>query len=196
MSDQAKGEALLKLLNNKLTNQIIESQLDLGDPVVRIKPDNSLDFFRILKLDSQLSFNMLLDVTAVDWMDRKEQRFEVVYHLLSISHLHRLRVKIYLPEGKPQIESLCSLWSSANFFERECWDMYGIDFHNHPDQRRILMYDEFVGHPLRKDYPVQGKQPRVPMLHPEVENTARLMERPALVQISKKQKAETSAGAA
>ena len=93
------------------------------------------------------------------------------------------------PEENPEVDSLTGLWSVTNFLEREVWDMYGIKFKNHPDLRRIMMYDEFEGHPLRKDYPVQGKQPRVQLRHPEVENTARLMQRPALVQInSKKEK--------
>ncbi|MBX7137090.1 MAG: NADH-quinone oxidoreductase subunit C [Oligoflexia bacterium] len=167
-------------------SQLTDARLDRGDVVVRVKPEGLVDFFRLLKLDSELCFDMLLDVTAVDWMDQAEARFELVYHVLSTAKLHRLRVKVWVQESKPEIESLCPLWSGANFMEREVWDMYGIKFHGHPDLRRILMYEEFVGHPLRKDYPVQGKQPRVPLRHPEVENTARLMKRPALVQINKR----------
>jgi len=116
---------------------------------------------------------------------RSEDRFEIVYHLLSIPGLKRLRIKVALSEDKPEIDSATDLWTAANFLEREVWDMYGIKFRGHPDLRRILMYEEFQGHPLRKDYPVQAKQPRVPLRMPEVENTARDMKRPTLVQIRK-----------
>ncbi|RMG44169.1 MAG: NADH-quinone oxidoreductase subunit C [Candidatus Dadabacteria bacterium] len=153
-----------------------------------------LDFFKILKLDTELGFNILLSVTAVDWLDKRENRFEVVYHLLSLQHLHRLRVKIDVPENNPEVDSLIDLWKSANFMERECWDMYGIKFKGHPNLKRILMYDEFKGHPLRKDYPVQGKQPRVPLRHPEVRNTAVDMHRPPLVKINKRKEKSVGQG--
>lgn len=159
---------------------MLEAKLDLGDVVVQVAPANLLDFFKILKFDTDFSFNVLLDITAVDWLDQKAQRFELVYQLLSIPSLRRIRVHAALPEDQPEVESLCPLWSSANFLEREVWDMYGIRFRGHPNLKRILMYEEFKGHPLRKDYPLQGKQPRIKMRHPEVENTARQMLRPGL----------------
>ena len=145
---------------------------------------------QLLKSDADLSFAMLIDVTAVDWMDRRDERFEVVYHLMSLRHLFRLRVKVAVPESDPKIASLTSIWSSANFLERECWDMYGVVFDGHPDLRRLLMYSEFVGHPLRKDYPVQKKQPRVRLRVPEVQNTAVQMNRPDLVQIRSRRGAD------
>ncbi len=185
-----KSRELIELLKNKLGNAIQESGVDLGDAVVRVERGQAYDFFRLLKLDSQLAFNLLVDITVVDWMDQKQERFEVVYHFLSTTILHRLRVKIWVPESDPTVESIVSLWKGANFMEREAWDMYGVVFKNHPDLRRILMYDEFVGHPLRKDYPVQGKQPRVPLRAPEVRNTAVDMKRPDLVQIKKKLRQE------
>ena len=129
---------------------------------------------------------MLIDVTGVDWLDSRPHRFEVVYQLLSLSKTYRLTVKVPLSEDRPEVASATSLWHGANFLEREVWDMFGIRFVGHPDLRRILMYDEFVGHPLRKDYPVQGKQPRIPLRYPEVENTARLMLRGDLVTIRSK----------
>jgi NADH-quinone oxidoreductase subunit C len=131
---------------------------------------------------------MLLSVTAVDWMDDRDERFEVVYHLLSLTRKVRLRVKCWVSEDEPKVASVSSLWSSADFMERECWDMYGIEFEEHPNLRRILMYDEFVGYPLRKDYPVQAKQPRIPLRSPEVRNTAVDMQREPLVQISPRKK--------
>lgn len=178
------SQRLLELLTTKLGSQIREAKIDLGDVVIRIPRQGMVDLFRLLKMDAELLFDLLLDVTVVDWMDKAEERFEVVYHLLSLKHLFRLRIKIWTAESKPEVDSLTSLWSAANFLEREAWDMYGVNFAGHPDQRRILMYDEFVGHPLRKDYPVQAKQPRIPLRSPEVRNTAVDMERPALVRIN------------
>ena len=196
-SGAAKSEQLLKLLNQKLSNQLLEAKLDLGDVVVRLRPEGLLDFVRLIKLDRELAMNVLVSITAVDWLDRQEERFEMVYHLASLANQFRLRIKVWIPESKPEIASLVSLWSGANFLEREVWDMYGIKFSGHPDLRRILMYDEFKGHPLRKDYPVQGKQPRVALRYPEVENTARLMQRPELVQIGRKSpQFQTSHGSA
>jgi NADH-quinone oxidoreductase subunit C len=109
-----------------------------------------------------LRFNFLSDVTAVDYWKQKEPRFEVVYHLYSLDRGHRLRLRVPVPENDPTVESLTPLWKGANFLEREVWDLFGIRFIGHPDLRRILLYDEFQGHPLRKDYPVNLWQPRVP----------------------------------
>ena len=179
-------ERCLSLLTQKLGSQIIESSLSLGDAMVRIDRKRIPDFFRILKLDTELSFNFLSDITAVDWLDSKPDRFEVVYHLGSFNTFLRARVKVWVPENDCIVPSVTSLWSGANYMEREVWDMYGIKFEGHPDLRKILMYDSFDGFPLRKDYPVQGKQPRLPLRSPEVRNTAVDMNRPSLVQISRR----------
>ena len=104
-------------------------------------------------------------ITAVDYLGQTP-RFAVVYHLNSLALHHRLRVKIRVPEDEPWVHSLVDLWKSANWLERECWDMFGIRFVGHPDPRRILMYEEFVGHPLRKDYPVDKRQPLTPERDP------------------------------
>lgn len=183
---EAKSKELLGLLDTKLGRQILSASVDLGDAVITIAREGMLDFFRLLKLDAELQFSLLSDITAVDWFDNAEERFEVVYHLVSLPTKHRLRIKIAVGEDSASLSSITSLWAGANYLEREVWDMYGITFEGHPDLRRILMYDEFKGFPLRKDYPVQGKQPRIRLRHPEVENTARLMKRPLLVQISRK----------
>ena len=183
---EGKSKELLGLLDAKLGRQILSASIDLGDAVISIAREGMLDFFRLLKLDAELQFSLLSDITAVDRLDETEERFEVVYHLVSLPTEHRLRIKIAVGEDSASLSSITSLWAGANYLEREVWDMYGIAFEGHPDLRRILMYDEFKGFPLRKDYPVQGKQPRIPLRHPEVENTARLMKRPLLVQISRK----------
>lgn len=166
-----------------LSHASVTFETDKGDLIATIKPAETLQFLTMCKESPDLAFNLLVDITAVDWMDQREERFEVVYQLLSLSNLWRLTLRVPLHEGKPEIPSATSLWNGANFLEREVWDMFGIRFTGHPDLRRILMYDEFVGHPLRKDYPVQAKQPRVPLRMPEVENTARHMLRPDLVTI-------------
>ncbi len=113
-----------------------------------------------LKENPDFAFNLLLDITGVDFFGQ-EPRFEVVYHLYSLAHNHRLRVKVRLPEESAHVPSASSVWQAANWLEREVWDMFGITFTDHPDLRRILMYEEFRGHPLRKDYPVNKRQPLV-----------------------------------
>ncbi|MCL4139591.1 UNVERIFIED_CONTAM: hypothetical protein GTU68_024743 [Idotea baltica] len=106
---------------------------------------------------------MLVDVTAIDWMDVRQPRFDVVYQLMSITFNTRMCIRIGVEENDPKVFSVLPLWNAANFLEREVWDLFGITFEGHGDLRRIMMYDEFVGHPLRKDYPVQGKQPESSM---------------------------------
>lgn len=88
-------------------------------------------------------------------------RFAVVYHFFSTAHKHRLRLVVPVPEDAAEVDTLTDLWAGANWLEREAWDMFGVEFRGHPDMRRILMYEEFEGHPLRKDYPVMKRQPLV-----------------------------------
>lgn len=106
-------------------------------------------------------FDLLVDVTAVDWPGR-EPRFDVVYHFYSTTTFLRARVKARVPESGPVIDSLTALYGAAGFMERECHDMYGIVFRGNPDLRPILLYEGFEGHPLRKDYPIGREQPIVP----------------------------------
>ncbi|MBI3737195.1 NADH-quinone oxidoreductase subunit C [Candidatus Sumerlaeota bacterium] len=114
---------------------------------------------RTLKSDPKLQFDMLSDITAIDYLNlEREPRFDVVYHLYSLENHHRVRLKAPVGEEDCEIESLCGLWSGANFMEREVYDMFGISFANHPDLRRILMPDNWEGHPLRKDFPIGGSK--------------------------------------
>src|SRR5438093_1210485 len=112
-----------------------------------------------------LAFEMLTDLTAVDYSKYPGRedgpRFEVVYHLYSIAHNHRLRVKVRVDEDDAVVPTAVDLWPVADWFEREVWDMFGVRFAGHPDPRRLLMYEEFVGHPLRKDYPIDRRQPLI-----------------------------------
>jgi NADH-quinone oxidoreductase subunit C len=109
----------------------------------------------VLKDDPACPFNFLCDVTCVDWYPA-EPRFEVVYHLLSIPNKERVRVTVRLNSASPAVESLTSVWPGANYFEREVFDLFGVRFPGHPYLRRILMPEDWEGHPLRKDYPVEG----------------------------------------
>ena len=136
-----------------------------GETVIVVEREPLLASLQTLRDHPDLRFEMLSDVTAVDYLGR-EPRFEVIYQLYSITHRHRLRVKVLVPESAPTLPSATGLWKSANWTERETYDMFGIRFTGHPDLRRILMYEEFEGHPLRKDYPLQRRQPLVPERDP------------------------------
>jgi len=113
------------------------------------------------RLKSELTFDLFLDVTAVDWPDRPA-RFDVVYHFYSTTHFTRVRIKTGVAESEPIVDSLVPLYGSAGFMERECHDMYGIAFRGNADLRPILLYEGFDGRPLRKDYPKLREQPLVP----------------------------------
>ena len=112
------------------------------------------------RLRDEFGFDLLLDVTAVDW-PADELRFEVVHHLYSTRHRVRVRLKTRVGAGDPVVDSLCALYGSAAYMERECHDMYGIVFRGNRDLRPILLYEGFEGHPLRKDYPKLREQPLV-----------------------------------
>ncbi|RPJ62463.1 MAG: NADH-quinone oxidoreductase subunit C [Acidobacteria bacterium] len=132
----------------------------LGQDTVVVSKSVIFELARLLRDDPELKYNYLMDLTAVDRYTRKP-RFEVVYHFLSLEYNTRVRVKVPVGEPEPEVESLTPLWKIANWLERETYDMFGIKFRNHPDLRRLLLYPEFQGHPLRKDYPVTGRQPLV-----------------------------------
>jgi NADH-quinone oxidoreductase subunit C len=118
-------------------------------------------FATVRALKEGAGFDLLLDVTAVDWPERAP-RFEVAWHFYSTRTFARIRVKTRVAEGDPTVDSLVPLFGAAAFSERECHDMYGIDFRGNPDLRPILLYEGFRGHPLRKDYPIRLEQPLVP----------------------------------
>lgn len=167
----------LDILAGKADGGLLETASYLGDEMALVDRDRIHDVLALCKHEPELDFAMLTDLTVVDWLGT-DPRFEVVYHLYSLQHKHRLRLKVGVPEDDPTIASACDLWVAANWSEREAWDLYGIKFTGHPDLRRILMYDEFVGHPLRKDYPQNGRQPliRRPDAVPTDDLTTRLLE--------------------
>lgn len=122
--------------------------------ILRATPSSLLRVLAFLRDDSNCQFKVLVDVTAVDWPQR-DMRFDVVYNLLSLKHNQRIRVKVAVDEDTA-VPSAVSVFSSAVWFERETWDMYGVFFSDHPDLRRILTDYGFDGHPLRKDFPLTG----------------------------------------
>jgi NADH-quinone oxidoreductase subunit C len=136
-----------------------------GQAVVTAPVDAAADALRTLRDDPELRFDLLADVTAVDYLGRTP-RFEVVYQLKSLALDHRLRLKVPVDGDAPVVPSASGLWKSALWGEREVFDMFGIRFAGHPDLRRILMYPEFQGHPLRKDYPLNQRWSLVPERDP------------------------------
>jgi NADH-quinone oxidoreductase subunit C len=156
---EATAEISLRLLKENFPDGVLDADHTHGDATILIRPQFLTRIIDFLRKDSQLLFDVLIDITAVDYPERKS-RFDVVYHLLSLSFNRRLRIKTAVEENEP-VDSLTPFWGSANWLEREVWDMFGIRFAGHPDLKRILMYEEFQGHPLRKDYPIQKRQPRI-----------------------------------
>jgi NADH-quinone oxidoreductase subunit C len=126
-----------------------------GELTLVVERGDLLDRLRDLQRADDLSFDFLSDLTATDWPDR-EPRFWVAYHLSSSAHRHRIRVKVGLVSDAPVVPSVVPLYPTADYFEREVFDLYGIEFEGHPDLRRILMPDDWEGHPLRKDYGIGG----------------------------------------
>jgi NADH-quinone oxidoreductase subunit C len=159
MSDRS---AHLSYIRERLGSKVLEILQPQSDEVLVLDRANLRESFRLLKEDKQLDYDFLSDITAVDYWRKKEPRFEVVYQILSRGLRLRLRLRVPVPENDASVESLTPLWRGANFLEREVWDLFGIRFIDHPDLRRILLYEEFEGFPLRKDYPVNLVQPRVP----------------------------------
>ncbi len=129
---------------------------------VRIVPDRLLEVMGFLYEDERCRFEQLCDLTCVDYLNfpKAQDRYGVVYSLLSISKGHRLWVKCFVNDPTPEVPSVTSIWWGADWMEREVYDMFGVRFTGHPDLRRILTWEGFEAHPLRKDYPLQGRGER------------------------------------
>jgi NADH-quinone oxidoreductase subunit C len=134
-----------------------------GDDEVLVAPESWLAVARYLRDDSECAMNHFIDITAADYPEREPAlpRFDVLVFLRSLVKKHRVRVKTRVRDGQ-ELDSLTPIWEGANWTEREVYDMFGVQFRGHPDLRRILMYPEFVGYPLRKDYPITKTQPLIP----------------------------------
>jgi len=146
--------AVARLLGWK--QDVIQSiKYDRDEMTIVVDRSDIREACALLKQDATCPFNFLSDITCVDWYP-SEPRFEVIYHLLSIPNKERVRLKVRLNSASPAVESLTSVWAGANFFEREVYDLFGVRFTGHPYLRRIMMPEDWDGHPLRKDYPVEG----------------------------------------
>ena len=153
ISEQLQQYPVVRDLQARLGEAITGGSDRLGQLALTFDPARVVNLCRILK--EEMQFVRLSGITAVDWTP-EEPRFEVVYLLHSLERNERLRMKCRLPGDNPEIDSVTGVWRSANWYERETFDMFGIKFRNHPNPRRILMPDDWDGHPLRKDYPIHG----------------------------------------
>ena len=147
-------------LEQAFADAVLSRQVEHGDDTLTVRREAWRDVARFLRDDPDLRYNVLMDLTAVDYLAQgRVPRYEVVVHLFSLPHNLRIRLKAALPADDPRVDSLMPVWEGANWFEREVYDMFGITFDDHPDLRRILLYRGFEGHPLRKDYPQDREQP-------------------------------------
>jgi NADH-quinone oxidoreductase subunit C len=175
---------VLDALTAKFGGAILKTESAHTDEVAWVKRESLVEVMRFLRDDPAMAMNMPCYMTCIDYlgMERLEPspvsplavpsvlvegppagttRFEVVYEVRSLTHGHRVRVKVPLEEGDLKVPTVSGLWPAFNWLERECYDMYGVAFDGHPDLRRIYMYEEFIGYPLRKDYPKERRQPLV-----------------------------------
>ena len=168
--------AALSRAQRLLGDAVLSTSSFRGDDTLVVKAEKIASVLKTLRDDNDLAMDFLVDLTAVDrfalGLKDGEARFEVVYHLRSMKSGARLRVKAPLqdvltadggvdPLSAPELDSVVPLWPGANWYEREVYDMFGIHFRGHPDPRRILLYEEFIGYPLRKDYPKERRHPLV-----------------------------------
>jgi len=171
--------SVLNALTAQFGESILETGTYVGDEMAIVPRERLIEVLRWLRDGASMAFAMLTDLTVVDYLGQTP-RFEVVYQLYSLTHKHRVRIKVHVDEAPEQcwVPTATALWKAADWAEREAWDLYGVRFEGHPDMRRILMYDEFVGHPLRKDYPQNARQPliRRPDATPTDDQTTRLLE--------------------
>ena len=148
MADHPAIKALLIWNAQALT----DAKFDFGELTLTI---DSTEIRAACSTVQSAGYNFYEDMTAVDWFPRSP-RFQLSYHILSHACKERIRLRVMLDEAEPEVESITSVWPSANYYEREVFDLFGIRFAGHPDLRRIMMPDDWQGHPLRKDYPVEG----------------------------------------
>ncbi len=142
-----------RLLVERLPGKVRKVDDWRGDLAITVERSAWVEAARLLKEHPELDFKLFLDLCGVDYLDEREDRYEVVLHAYSVSKKHHVRLKATLPEADPTIDTLVTVYRGANWFEREAWDLYGIVFTGHPNLKRILTHKDFVGHPMRKDYP-------------------------------------------
>lgn len=146
------SNAAIAALQTTIPSGFLDARFDRNELTITVAREDVVAAVRAVQA---AGYNFLEDVTAVDWYP-SAPRFQVTYHILSHSMKERVRLRVMLTDADPVIATITSVWPSANFYEREVFDLFGIRFSDHPNLRRIMMPDEWEGHPLRKDYPVEG----------------------------------------
>lgn len=171
-SSSAKDSQVMSAIKARFgqTPTLIHTHSNFGDDTAVVAAADILVVMKALKEDPVFDFDIFLDATVVDYLGNYDlypylkelkTRYEVVYHLYSVSKNHRIRIKAPLSEDELQINSVTNLWVGADWMEREAYDLYGVIFRGHPNLKRILLYEEFEGHPLRKDYEKTKRQPLI-----------------------------------
>lgn len=152
------NESIATLIKTSFPQAIAGSSIFRNELTLMVKKEHVRDIAQFLKENKELDFDFLSDLCGVDRVETDDV-FEVVYHLYSIQKNHRVRLKVPIPSDEPHISTVTGVWKTADWHERETYDMFGIKFDGHPDLRKILTPEDFEGHPLRKDYPLDGRQP-------------------------------------
>jgi NADH/F420H2 dehydrogenase subunit C len=152
-------DKLLDKLQVRFPDAVLERSVARGQATALVARDSIVEVCAFCRDDGDMQFDHLADIAAVDWPERRE-RFDVVYHLYSIPANQRLRLKVHAADGQ-DVETVTGVWPAANWLEREVYDLMGVSFANHPDPRRIMMWDDYPYHPLRKEFPTEG-EPDVP----------------------------------
>jgi NADH-quinone oxidoreductase subunit C len=152
-----QASKLSQAFGDKIEQILMPGENATDMPIIYVRKDAMVDVLRFMKSEAGFEYEFLSDITATDELGYRDQRFDVVYHLYAINRGPRIRLKAKVAEGE-EMPTASGIWKAANWAEREIWDMFGIKFTGHPDLRRILMDERWVGHPLRKDYPLRGYQ--------------------------------------
>jgi NADH-quinone oxidoreductase subunit C len=155
------SQAVVDRLSAEFGDRILETSDAFGDHELRVAVKDWVEVAQFMKDDEAVQMDHFIDLTAIDYPERESARFDVTLTMRSSGNSARIRVRTQVKDGE-EPGTLSGVWAGANWAEREVWDMFGIKFKGHPDMRRILLYEEFVGHPLRKDYPIDKAQPLVP----------------------------------
>ena len=157
---------LAEQIKTRFPNFVTEAADLRGEPLVHVKRESIRSVASALKTDPEFQFDLLMDLFGLDFLhwEEKALRFEVVYSLYSSTKNHRLFLKVSVPEKDAEVDTVSSIWPAADWYEREVWDMFGVTFKGHPNLKRLLMYEEFRGHALRKDYAYNQRQPLIPPL--------------------------------
>lgn len=165
------SQAVVDRLTSHFGERILATSDAFGEHEARVATKDWVEVATFLRQDPDLQMDHFIDITAIDYPERPSSRFDVTLMTRSSVNRQRIRLRTHVQEGEA-VGTLSGIWEGANWAEREVWDMFGIEFEGHPDLRRILLYDEFVGHPLRKDYPIDKAQPLVP--YREVDDIVKL----------------------